>query len=64
VEKREKPDRCEASPTCPDPDKSQERLYEQTLKSSHSVMAGEDKKKLVELIKDWLRDGSKGDAPW
>ena len=61
--KHNRPDGSEPSPTCTGPDNSQERRYEQTLRSSHSVMAGEDKKKLVELIKDWLRDGGQGDAP-
>jgi hypothetical protein len=61
--KKDRPDRSGTSQTRIDPEKSPESRYEQTLESSNSAMAGEDKKKLVELIKDWLREGGHGDAP-
>jgi flagellar biosynthesis/type III secretory pathway M-ring protein FliF/YscJ len=54
--KRDKPDGFGTDCTDTDQEESRERRYEQALKSARSAVAREDKERLVEVIKDWLRE--------
>lgn len=54
--KQDRLDGSETTFTDTDPEKAPVGRHEQTLKSAGNAMAGEEKERLVEAIRDWLRE--------
>jgi hypothetical protein len=53
--KKDRTDGSEVSFSDADREKAKERLYEEIVKSKFSTAIKEDKKVLVDVLRDWLR---------